>query len=70
VEATRELWQRTDAELDRLEALAGDAFQRVGGLRLAADDEERAEIGSPTGSSSGTAGSSSAASAISRSSPR
>src|SRR2546423_4608951 len=40
----RELWQRTEAALDHLESLAGDAFRRTGSLRLAADVEERVEI--------------------------
>jgi glycine/D-amino acid oxidase-like deaminating enzyme len=43
-EAARLLWQRTEAALDKLEAVAGDAFRRTGSLRLAADDEERDEI--------------------------
>jgi gamma-glutamylputrescine oxidase len=43
-EAAKQLWQRTEATLDRLEAVAGDAFRRTGSLRLAADDEERDEI--------------------------
>jgi glycine/D-amino acid oxidase-like deaminating enzyme len=43
-EAAQELWRRTEAALDRLEAVAGDAFRRTGSLRLAADDEERDEI--------------------------
>jgi len=43
-EAARELWQRTERELDRIEELAGDALRRPGSLRLAADDEEREEI--------------------------
>jgi gamma-glutamylputrescine oxidase len=43
-ERARELWLRTEAALDRLEALAGDAFRRTGSLRLAADVEERVEI--------------------------
>jgi gamma-glutamylputrescine oxidase len=42
--AARELWQRTEEALDRLESLAGDAFRRTGSLRLAADVEERVEI--------------------------
>ena len=42
--AAKELWQRTEGALDRLEAAAGDAFRRTGSLRLAADDEERDEI--------------------------
>jgi hypothetical protein len=33
-----ELWRRTEAALDRLQFLAGDAFHRTGSLRLAADD--------------------------------
>jgi glycine/D-amino acid oxidase-like deaminating enzyme len=44
VDATRTLWRRTEAELDRIEELGGDSFRRVGSLRLAADDEERDEI--------------------------
>jgi gamma-glutamylputrescine oxidase len=40
----KELWRRTEGALHRLEVAAGDAFRRVGSLRLAADDEERAEI--------------------------
>jgi glycine/D-amino acid oxidase-like deaminating enzyme len=40
----RELWQRTEKAVDRVEALAGDAFRRTGSLRLAADVEERVEI--------------------------
>jgi glycine/D-amino acid oxidase-like deaminating enzyme len=44
VEAAKELWQRTEAALDRLETVAGDAFRRTGSLRLAADDEERDDI--------------------------
>ena len=43
-EPARELWQRTEAALVRLESLAGDAFRRTGSLRLAADVEERVEI--------------------------
>jgi gamma-glutamylputrescine oxidase len=43
-EAAKQLWLRTEAALDRLEAVAGDAFRRTGSLRLAADDEERDEI--------------------------
>jgi gamma-glutamylputrescine oxidase len=43
-EAARELWVRTEGALDRLEALADDAFRRTGSLRLAADAEERVEI--------------------------
>jgi glycine/D-amino acid oxidase-like deaminating enzyme len=40
----RELWQRTEQAVDRVEALAGEAFRRTGSLRLAADEEERVEI--------------------------
>jgi gamma-glutamylputrescine oxidase len=40
-DAARSYWRRTEEALDRLEALAGDAFRRTGSLRLAADDEER-----------------------------
>jgi len=40
----KELWGRTEGALDRLEAVGGDAFRRTGSLRLAADDEERAEV--------------------------
>jgi glycine/D-amino acid oxidase-like deaminating enzyme len=43
-EGAKRLWQRTEAALDRLEGVAGDAFRRTGSLRLAADDEERGEI--------------------------
>jgi gamma-glutamylputrescine oxidase len=43
-DAARELWVRTEQALDRLEALAGEAFRRTGSLRLAADVEERVEI--------------------------
>jgi glycine/D-amino acid oxidase-like deaminating enzyme len=34
----------TERSLDRMERLAGDAFRRVGSLRLAADDAERDEL--------------------------
>jgi gamma-glutamylputrescine oxidase len=37
----REYWQLTERTLDRLESLAGDAFRRVGSLRLAVDEAER-----------------------------
>src|SRR2546428_4752604 len=43
-DAAQELWPRTEAALHRLESVAGDAFRRTGSLRLAADEEERAEI--------------------------
>jgi len=35
------LWQWTEAEMRAMEPLAGDAFRRLGSLRLAADTEER-----------------------------
>ncbi len=38
------LWRRTEAALDRLEGLAGDAFRRTGSLRLAADEKEAGEL--------------------------
>ncbi len=37
----RLVMELTERALDRMEALAGDAFRRVGSLRLAADDAER-----------------------------
>jgi glycine/D-amino acid oxidase-like deaminating enzyme len=37
-------WRRTEEALDRVEALAGDAFARTGSLRLAADDGEADEL--------------------------
>jgi gamma-glutamylputrescine oxidase len=37
----RLLWELSERTLDRLERLAGDAFRRVGSLRLAFDDDER-----------------------------
>jgi len=43
-ERARLLMTLTERTLDRLEELAGDAFRRVGSLRLAADDEERAAL--------------------------
>jgi gamma-glutamylputrescine oxidase len=43
-EATAALWRWTEDELDALAALAGDAFRRIGSLRLAADEEERDEL--------------------------
>ncbi len=39
-ERAQQLWRFTERTLDRLEELAGDAFRRVGSLRLAADDAE------------------------------
>jgi glycine/D-amino acid oxidase-like deaminating enzyme len=38
------LWRLTERTLDRMEGLAGDALRRVGSLRLAADEQERAEL--------------------------
>ncbi|HZN21097.1 MAG TPA: FAD-dependent oxidoreductase, partial [Gaiellaceae bacterium] len=38
------LWRWTEEEIDELERLAGDAFRRVGSLRLAADGEEREDL--------------------------
>ena len=43
-EPARRLMQLTERSLDRMEALAGDAFRRVGSLRLAADEAEREEL--------------------------
>jgi glycine/D-amino acid oxidase-like deaminating enzyme len=40
-ERARRLMELTERSLDRLETLAGDAFRRVGSLRLAFDDDER-----------------------------
>ena len=37
-------WRLTERALDRMEELAGDAFRRVGSLRLAADEKERGEL--------------------------
>jgi gamma-glutamylputrescine oxidase len=44
VKRARALWLLTERFLDRLEALAGDAFRRTGSLRLAADAGEREEL--------------------------
>lgn len=44
VERARAYWQLSERTLDRMEQLAGDAFRRVGSLRLAVDDAERAEL--------------------------
>jgi gamma-glutamylputrescine oxidase len=38
------LWRLTETALDRIEELAGDAFRRVGSVRLAADRTERDEL--------------------------
>jgi gamma-glutamylputrescine oxidase len=43
-EAARGVMQLTERSLDRIGALAGDAFRRVGSLRLAADEAEREEL--------------------------
>jgi gamma-glutamylputrescine oxidase len=40
----RRVMRLTERALDRIEELAGDAFRRVGSLRLAADDAERREL--------------------------
>jgi gamma-glutamylputrescine oxidase len=40
----RTFWRWTERHLDRLAELFGDALRRTGSLRLAADDEERAEL--------------------------
>jgi gamma-glutamylputrescine oxidase len=40
----RELWQRTESALNRMESLAGNELRRPGSLRLAADPEEREAI--------------------------
>jgi gamma-glutamylputrescine oxidase len=40
-ERARLVMELTERSLDRLERLAGDAFRRVGSLRLAFDDDER-----------------------------
>src|SRR5207244_11739896 len=38
-DGARDFWLFTERTLDRMEELAGDAFRRVGSLRLADDDE-------------------------------
>jgi gamma-glutamylputrescine oxidase len=43
-EQARDLWHWTEAALDRMAELAGDALVRNGSLRLAADEEEREQI--------------------------
>ena len=43
-ERARSLWALSEEYVDRLEALAGDAFVRTGSLRLAADELERQEL--------------------------
>jgi gamma-glutamylputrescine oxidase len=37
-------WHLTERTLDRMAELAGDAFRRVGSLRLAADEQERDDL--------------------------
>jgi glycine/D-amino acid oxidase-like deaminating enzyme len=44
VERAAAFWRFTEDALDRMEELAGDAFRRVGSLRLAADEQERDEL--------------------------
>jgi gamma-glutamylputrescine oxidase len=44
VEAARGLWHWTEHALDRMAELAGDALQRNGSFRLAADPDEHEEI--------------------------
>lgn len=43
-ERARLLMELTERALDRMKDLAGDAFRRVGSLRLAFDDDERAAL--------------------------
>jgi gamma-glutamylputrescine oxidase len=43
-DAALRLWRWTEDAVDRMEALAGDAFRRTGSLRLAVDAEEREEL--------------------------
>ena len=43
-DAARAYWRLTEAYLDRLELLAGDALTRPGSLRLAADEEELEQL--------------------------
>jgi gamma-glutamylputrescine oxidase len=43
-ERARALWLLTERYVDRMEALAGDAFRRVESLRIAGDRDEREEI--------------------------
>jgi gamma-glutamylputrescine oxidase len=44
LDRARHYWQLTERALARLESLAGDAFRRVGSLRLAVDERERADL--------------------------
>jgi gamma-glutamylputrescine oxidase len=39
-----EYWRATEAAIERMASLAGEALRREGSLRLAADDEERDEL--------------------------
>lgn len=43
-ETARDLMAWTERAIDTIESLAGDAFRRVGSLRIAVDDEERDEL--------------------------
>lgn len=43
-DAAATLWHWTEAELEAMRALAGDAFRPVTSLRIAVDDEERDEL--------------------------
>jgi len=43
-ESARALMAWTERAIDTIEALAGDAFRRVGSLRIAVDEEEREEL--------------------------
>jgi glycine/D-amino acid oxidase-like deaminating enzyme len=43
-ERARSLWELTERALERIESLAGDAFERTGSLRLAADEAELAAL--------------------------
>ncbi len=43
-ERARSLWELTERALDRIESLAGDAFERTGSLRLAAEEAELAVL--------------------------
>ncbi len=43
-ESAREMMAWTECAIDTIESLAGDAFRRVGSLRLAVDEEERDEL--------------------------
>ena len=43
-EIARALTAWTERAIDTIESLAGDAFRRVGSLRIAVDDEERDEL--------------------------